>query len=79
MKKFNDNSNIAGNIITKYRENSKMSKAELSRKLELLGVNLDVTEIKRIEDGRQILKDFELIAFCIVLKINYKDLERIFE
>ena len=34
---------------------------------------LDVTEVHRIEIGRMIVKDFELIGFCKVLDINYND------
>ena len=32
------------------------------------------TELKRIEDGTQIVKDFELIGLCKVLDVNYDDL-----
>ena len=79
MKKYNNKSNVIGNLINKYRKKSKLSKIELCRKLELHGVYIDTTELKRIEDGIMIVKDFELIAFCIVLNIDYKDLKNTIE
>lgn len=75
MKKYNDQSNVVGNLIKKYRVQKNYTKADLSRKLDLIGVNLDGTEIKRIEDNTQIIKDFELIALIKVLDIDLEELE----
>ena len=36
-------------------------------------------EIYRIEHSQMIVKDFELVAFCIVLDINFNDLKRFFD
>lgn len=72
MKKYNNQSNVLGDIVKEYRIKNNYSKAYLSRKLQLLGIDLDVTEIKRIEDNRQSLKDFELIGFIKVLNIDLK-------
>lgn len=75
MRKFNGKSNIAGEIIEKYRIEKNMSREELANQLQLLGINIDRTSILRIEQNKVILKDFELIAICKILKINYKNLE----
>ena len=75
MKKYNDKSNVVGDLIKRYREQKHYTKADLSRKLDLVGISLDGTEIKRIEDSSQVLKDFELIALIKVLDISLKDLE----
>lgn len=75
MRKYNNKSNISGKIIEQYRENLKMSRDELASQLQLLGINIDRTGILRIENNQVILKDFELVAICKILKINYKDLE----
>ena len=32
-----------------------------------------------MEEGEMIIKDFELIAFCKVLNINYDDLKSVIE
>lgn len=79
MKKYNDKSNVVGILVKKHREQKKYTKADLSRKLDLVGVNLDGTEIKRIEDNTQIIKDFELIAFIKVLDIDLKELENLID
>ncbi len=72
MKKYNDKPNLVGNLIRKNRIQNNYSKAALSRKLQLLGIDLGGTEIKRIEDNKQILKDFELIGFIKILNIDLK-------
>ena len=63
MKKYEGKkSNVIGNLIKKYREEKGLEKIEVSRLLQLHAVYLDSTELKRIEDGTQIVKDFELIG-----------------
>lgn len=52
------------------------SKMELSHKLELLGVELDRFELYKIETGKTSVKDFELIALCIVLEIDFNELKQ---
>ena len=55
MKKYNNQSNVLGDIVKEYRIKNNYSKAYLSRKLQLLGIDLDVTEIKRIEELLEII------------------------
>ena len=76
MRKYNGKSNISGIVIEKYRNVRGLSREELAEKLQLLGINCDRTSIYRIETGKVILKDFELLTICKVLKINYVDLEK---
>ena len=52
---------------------------QVCKKLQLFAVYIDSTELKRMEDGRMIIKDFELIAFCRVLDINYDELKKILD
>ena len=76
MKKYgNEKSNVVGILIKEYREKKKLKKKELCELLQLHAVYVDSTELKRIEEGNQILKDFELIAFCKVLAIDYEELK----
>ena len=49
---------------------------ELSRKLELLGIELDRFELYKIETSKKSVKDFELIALCIVLDIDFEELKK---
>ena len=70
---------MLGEKIKKYREEKGLEKIEVSRLLQLHAVYLDSTELKRIEDGTQIVKDFELIGLCKVLDVNYDDLKNCIE
>lgn len=80
MKKYDGNkSNVVGNLIKKYREEKHLRKIDVSKMLQLHAIYLDSTEIKRIEDGRQIVKDFELIGFCKVLEISFENLKQCIE
>lgn len=80
MKKYEGKkSNVIGSLIKKYREEKGLEKIEVSRLLQLHAVYLDSTELKRIEDGTQIVKDFELIGLCKVLDVNYDDLKNCIE
>ena len=51
----------------------------LKRELELQGIEMSRNEIYRIEHNQMIVKDFELVAFCIVLDINFNDIKDYFE
>lgn len=80
MKKYeNKQSNVVGNLIKEYRERQGLTKIEVCRQLQLHAVYIDTTELKRIEDSKQIVKDFELIGLCKVLNINYNDLKNMIE
>lgn len=75
MKKFNEKRNIIGDIVRKNREKMHYSKTELSNKLELLGIELDRFELYKIETAKTSVKDFELVALCIVLNIDFNELK----
>ncbi len=79
MKKFNDYRNIIGPLVKEHREQKKYTKTELSHKLELLGIELDRFELYKIETAKKSVKDFELIALCIILDININELKDQFE
>ena len=77
MKKFNNNRNIVGSLVKKYREEKHYTKTDLSHKLELLGIELDRFELYKIETGKTSVKDFELIGLCIVLDIDFDKLKNL--
>lgn len=76
MKKYNEKPNIIGKKLEQARKRKGLSKTELCRKLELLGVVFDRNEIYRIENYRMTVKDFELIAFATVLDIDLNSLKK---
>lgn len=78
MRRYNDKPNIVGECIRAARKNKKYTKADLHRKLELIGVELGRNEIYRIENNMMIVKDFELIALALVLDIDLNIFKDIF-
>lgn len=79
MKKYENKSNVIGDIIKKYRIDKKLSKSEVSRRLQLHAVYIDRIQLYRMENDQMIIKDFELIALCKVLNIPFKELENLIE
>lgn len=76
MKKYEDNkSNVIGSLIKQYRKNQNLTKVEVCKRLQLHAVYIDITELKRMEDGDMIIKDFELIGLCKVLNVDYEELK----
>lgn len=76
-RKYNNNLNILGDKIRYYREKRKLSQADLSAQLELLGIPIPKNSIQRMECNDRIIKDYELGAIFKILNISvdslYKD------
>ncbi len=79
MKKYENKSNVIGTVIKKYRMMRNLSKTELSKQLQLHAVYIDRIQLYRMESGQMIIKDFELIALCKVLKIPFDELKNTIE
>lgn len=80
MKKYNNRANIVGDLLLKHRKRKKMSKEDVCRQLQLYGIDMHRVELYRKELGISIVKDFELVALCKVLDIDYeKEIKPIIE
>lgn len=80
MKKYNNKANIIGDLLTKYRKEKGLSKEEVCRRVQLYGIDIHRVELYRMEKGTSIVKDFELIALCKVLGIDYdKEIKTLIE
>ena len=66
----NGNSNY---LIYGHRNKKGLSKEEVCRRVQLHGVYIHRVELYRMEKGISIIKDFELIALCKVLDIDYNN------
>ncbi len=73
-RKFENNSNVTGKYIEKLRKAKHWSRATLSNKLMILGIDINYDGIYKIEKGRRIVKDFELSAIAKVLGVTETDL-----
>lgn len=74
MKKFNNQSNITGDLIKNARISKGFTKEDVCKKLQLLGINIGRVELYRMETNKMIIKDFELVGLCKILDINCMDL-----
>lgn len=72
--KYNDNLNVIGPILRKKRIEKKLSFEKLSDKLLLLGVNIPVTSLYRIENNERTVRDYEICALAVALNIDVTDL-----
>ena len=83
IRKLNDNVNIIGHNVKKYREMQNFSQDDLCRKMQLLGVTMFSADIYEIENNKRLVKDFEAKAFCISFNITldelYNDTDKFFE
>lgn len=76
MKKLDNKKNISGEYLKKIRLERKLNRTKMSVALQLKGLSITPEEIYRIETGRVYLKDFELIAYCIVLDIDMNEIKK---
>ena len=72
--KYNDNLNVIGPILKEKRKEKNISLELLSSKLLLLGVNIPVTSLHRIENNQRTVRDYEICALAVVLDIDVNDL-----
>ena len=73
MKKYNNKANIIGNLLIEHRKKMGLSKEEVCRRVQLYGIDIHRVELYRMEKGMSIVKDFELVALCSVLNIDYNN------
>ena len=72
--KYEDNLNVIGPILREKRKEKNISLEALSSKLLLLGINIPVTSLHRIENNQRTVRDYEICALSVVLDIDIADL-----
>ena len=72
--KYEDNLNLVGPIIKQKRTEKGLSLEKLSSKLLLLGVNIPVTCLHRIENNQRTVRDYEICALSVALGIEVSEL-----
>lgn len=78
-KKYDGKSNVIGFEIQKLRKAKNWSRATLSNKLMMLGIDINYDGIYKIEHCKRIVKDFELSALAKVLDTTESDLLKNFK
>ena len=72
--KYENNLNIIGPLLREKIKEKKLSFEQLSNKLLLLGINIPVTCLHRIENNQRTVRDYELCALSIALDIDIQEL-----
>lgn len=52
--------NAIGKIIKEYRNQNNLTQEQLSNKMQLLGIDMSINSLKKIECGDRIIKEYEL-------------------
>ena len=73
-KSSDGRNNLCGTQIAKYRKAMDKSQRELADALQLLGLDVDKNAIQRIEAGKRVVTDIELVYLAKVLNVSYEDL-----
>ena len=73
-RKYENLSNVVGKEIQRLRKEKHLSRADLSNKLMIIGIDINYDSIYKIENGRRIVKDFELAALAQILNTTETDL-----
>ncbi len=72
--KYENNLNVIGPIIRQKRREKHLSFETLSNKLLLLGVNIPVTALHRIENNQRTVRDYEICALSVVMDVDVSEL-----
>ena len=72
--KYENNLNLIGPIIKEKRIEKGISLEKLSSKLLLIGINIPVTCLHRIENNQRTVRDYEICAIAVALGIEVSEL-----
>lgn len=77
MKNKNENYNsfnITGKNIKEIRKNKKITQEELCARMQVMGYQINRSDISKLENGKRFISDFEVLGFSNALKVNITDL-----
>ena len=72
--KYENNLNLVCPIIKQKRREKGYSLEKLSSKLLLLGINIPVTCLHRIENNQRTVRDYEICALSVALEVEVSEL-----
>ena len=71
---FDDKCNICGENIRQIRMRKKVTQTDLAARLQVRGVQLNQNSICRIEKGKRVVADYELLIIADALGLPVTDL-----
>lgn len=78
VRKLNNNLNVIGDNLRKYRKEKHLSQSNLTMELNLLGINMHKNDIYMIENNKRSVKDYEVWGFMKILNNLYSFLKQFF-
>lgn len=66
--------NVIGANVTKLRKLNKMSQSELATNMQLLGVDINLTSLSKLEGQTRIATDREVFVIAQIFRIKMEDL-----
>lgn len=74
IKASDGKNNICGERIAEIRKQQNLSQIKLSKKMQLLGYDVDNYFIMRVENGERFVTDIDLKIFCEALNVSITDI-----
>lgn len=72
--KYNNNLNVIGKNMKKYRKANRMTLDTVSTKLQLLGIDIPKSSLQNIEVGKRIVKEYEFYALCKIFNVSMEEM-----
>ncbi len=73
---FKESHNITGSQIRQLRKKKGLTQNQLVAKMQIAGIQIDQKAISRIENGRRIITDYELMFIAEILDVSIEQLIR---
>lgn len=77
MKNISENQNlfnITGKNIKKIRKDKKITQEDLCARMQVMGYQINRSDISKLENGKRFISDFEIVGFANALKVDILDL-----
>lgn len=66
--------NITGKNIKNIRKDKKITQEDLCARMQVMGYQINRSDISKLENGKRFISDFEIVGFAKALKVNILDL-----
>jgi transcriptional regulator with XRE-family HTH domain len=66
--------NAIGGKIRDYRKKKKITQPQICREFQLLGIDMTINSLKKIESGDRVIKEYELAGFSQIFNVSADEL-----
>lgn len=72
--KYKGNLNAIGKDIRKYRKKLNLTQPQICNQMQLLGIDMTISILNKIETGKRVIKEFELAGFSKIFGVSADEL-----